>query len=92
MICTRCSGEGFLNAPPPETMPAEARKLLEDGEHAALVVWMGLHGGLGDMQVCDCCGDGAASWHGEPGRHYGEDDPPGARGPYAYNGGAAECA
>ena len=43
-----------------------------------------------DVEVCDCCGDGE-SWHGEPGEHYGPDDPPGNDGPYGYNGGLCEC-
>jgi len=43
-----------------------------------------------DVTVCDCCGDGE-EWHGEPGRHYGADDPRGPNGPYAYNGGLCEC-
>lgn len=35
-----------------------------------------------------CDGDG---WYGEPGEHYGPDDPDGKDGPYAYNGGLCEC-
>lgn len=43
-----------------------------------------------DVAVCDCCGDGDG-WYGEPGHHYGVDDPPGPSGPYASNGGLCCC-
>jgi hypothetical protein len=43
-----------------------------------------------DVQVCDCCGDGE-KWHGIAGEHYHAEDPRGAHGPYAYNGGFCEC-
>jgi len=43
-----------------------------------------------EVQVCDCCGDGAY-WYGIPGEHYGSDDPPGPGGPYAGNGGLCQC-
>jgi alpha-glucuronidase len=43
-----------------------------------------------DVQVCDCCGNGE-EWYGEPGHHYGENDPPGHGGPYADNGGYCKC-
>jgi hypothetical protein len=43
-----------------------------------------------DAAVCDCCGDGEG-WYGTPGEHYGPDDPPGDRGPYANNGGLCKC-
>lgn len=46
--------------------------------------------GWHDVEVCDCCGTGE-DWYGVPGHHYGLDDPAGANGPYAYNGGLCEC-
>ena len=36
------------------------------------------------------CGDGDG-WYGEPGQHYGAEDPPGKNGAYAYNGGLCKC-
>ena len=44
-----------------------------------------------EAQPCDCCGDGDGEWYGEPGQHYGPDDPPGKHGPYAGNGGLCRC-
>jgi len=76
MNCTRCQGTGWLNI---EQVP--------DGEPVA--EWA--HANTGhDVQVCDCCGDGE-DWYGQPGEHYGPDDPRGLDGPYAYNGGLCEC-
>jgi len=85
MICARCEGTGFLNLHqivPPIYVDAE-------GGCDAVLEWIKTHSDH-DVQVCDCCGDGEV-WHGEPGEHYGSDDPPGDGGPYAYNGGLCEC-
>ena len=84
MICTHCSGTGFLNL---EQVPAEDGVDLCDVD--AVQKWIDEHDDH-DVSVCDCCGDGA-DWHGVPGEHYGVDDPPGPSGPYAYNGGLCEC-
>lgn len=82
--CNRCDGTGFLNI---HQLPfdfhdckdpiAAAEQYIEDQDDH-------------DVQVCDCCGDGE-DWYGEPGEHYGRDDPQGEYGPYAYNGGLCEC-
>ncbi len=82
--CTRCSG-GFLNLDqivdvPGVVYPADIESILK---------WIDEHVDH-DVSVCDCCGDGE-DWYGEPGEHYGTDDPPGQDGPYAYNGGLCEC-
>ena len=76
IICTRCDGTGWLNV---EQVPVGA--LIRE--------WIAEHDGH-DVVVCDCCGDGKI-WYGEPGEHYGEDDPPGDCGPYADNVGLCEC-
>lgn len=89
--CTRCEGRGFLNVPEdPKSLPFPAGEMFERGEYAALAAWLQKNGGDLDMAVCDCCGDGAG-WYGEPGLHYGSEDPQGKDGPYAYNGGLCEC-
>lgn len=82
MNCTRCGGTGFLNV---EQLPDD----IANQDADAILKWCNEHDGH-DVQVCDCCGDGNG-WYGEPGRHYGSDDPPGRDGPYAYNGGLCEC-
>ena len=80
MICTRCDGCGFINWD--EFLP-ETIYELED-----ILKWISEN--ETDMQVCDCCGDGEG-WYGDPGSHYGPNDPIGNDGPYAYNGGLCEC-
>jgi len=87
LTCTRCGGFGFLNLHqiPDETL----RQFDESGDTESILGW--IRGNTGhDVQVCDCCGNGE-EWYGEPGLHYGELDPPGNNGPYAYNGGLCEC-
>jgi len=79
--CTRCGGTGFLNLEVCPIDPLESRD--------EVLRWVDANTGH-DVQVCDCCGDGE-NWHGEPGEHYNQDDPPGPDGPYAYNGGLCEC-
>lgn len=81
MVCTRCGGEGFLNI----------HQVPDDVVHhgfEAIKTWMLSNSGH-DVTACDCCGDGEAKWHGEPGEHNGADYGPG--GPYGYNGGLPEC-
>lgn len=81
MGCTRCEQTGFLNLDQiPET---------EGMDHHEILTWLQKHKN-NDVQVCDCCGDGEY-WYGEPGEHYGVEDPQGPDGPYAYNGGLCEC-
>lgn len=79
--CTRCGGSGFLNV---EQVPSA-----EDLDNDAILAWIEQNEGH-DVSVCDCCGDGT-HWYGEPGEHYGPDDPRGPGGPYEYNGGLCEC-
>lgn len=79
MICTRCDGTGVLNA---HLMP---------GEMSAEEIREHLQSAPDDVTVCDCCGDGAHGWYGEPGSHHEGGDDPGPLGPYAYNGGLPEC-
>jgi hypothetical protein len=83
MNCTRCQGTGFLN---PENIPDE---VLVEGVDAVMR-WIPDHPDL-EVMVCDCCGNGEDSWYGDPGNHYTSADPVGKSGPYAYNGGLAEC-
>jgi hypothetical protein len=83
MNCTRCQGTGFLNS---EQIPEDvAGQGVEE-----ILEWVQRETGH-DVTVCDCCGDGEASWYGEPGQHYTTQDPVGKHGPYAYNGGLCEC-
>ena len=82
MICTRCDGTGFLNI---DLLPPE----LEGADPEDIQDWLQEHP-ESDTQVCDCCGNGE-EWYGEPGNHYGENDPPGHGGPYADNGGYCKC-
>ena len=82
MTCTKCGGSGFLNSeqiPDYCACPRTTQDWLETEE-----------GIMSDVQICDCCGDGYV-WYGEPGRHYGPDDPAGPHGPYARNGGNCRC-
>ena len=83
MTCTRCDGTGFLNV---DQLPDDV-----DGHDPQQVgKWLETETSDHDVQLCDCGGDGD-SWYGEPGSHYGVDDPMGNTGPYAYNGGLCEC-
>lgn len=83
MICTRCDGTGFLNI-----FQINDDNLVNEGIEAVLE-WMQEHNNH-DVVICDCCGDGE-QWYGNPGEHYGIDDPSGPNGPYDYNGGLCEC-
>lgn len=87
-VCTRCGGSGFLNIEQVIKDDWELVALSLPGD-ASILKWIKTHDNH-DVQVCDCCGDGI-EWHGVPGEHYNEDDPPGPWGPYAYNGGLCEC-
>jgi hypothetical protein len=83
MICNVCKGTGFKNT---HQLPERILGLETDG----ILKWISENDGY-DVCVCDCCGDGEV-WYGEPGQHYRtRDDQPGRNGPYAYNGGNAEC-
>jgi hypothetical protein len=85
--CTRCKNTGFLNT---QQLPADrGMHVTAKSERDWVLKWIEGHEGH-DVQVCDCCGDGE-EWYGEPGEHYGPDDPPGPDGPYEYNGGLCEC-
>jgi len=82
--CTRCEGSGFLNI---EHLPDAVAELDTD----KILAWLASHSDeYPDVTVCDCCGDGEG-WYGIPGEHYNSDDPPGLKGPYAYNGGLCKC-
>lgn len=94
MTCTRCGNTGFLNT---HLLSEVVRAWLDEiGPHEFLE-WLQFTGltepgeMYEDVQVCDCCGNGEDDWHGEPGEHYNTEDPMGKIGPYAYNGGLAEC-
>lgn len=81
--CTRCEGTGFLNT----------HQLVDNALNLGLesvLTWI-RSTAHHDVQVCDCCGNGDDAWYGEPGWHYGPEDPRGPSGPYAYNGGLCEC-
>jgi len=82
MNCTRCRGTGFLNT-------EQIEDGVDIGDKDAVFAWMKEHP-ESDVTVCDCCGNGE-NWYGEPGEHYGSNDPVGSNGPYAYNGGLCEC-
>ena len=102
MICTHCEGTGFLNADQiPEWVAEDAESILEWLETSLLERDEGgcschISSPCGycinfhDVEECDCCGDGEG-WYGEPGQHYGPDDPRGDKGPYAANGGLCQC-
>jgi hypothetical protein len=85
MICTRCSGTGFLN-----THQLDFDVFDLDDPQGTVLEWIDKQTEPHDVQVCDCCGDGEG-WHGTPGEHYGSDDPQGDRGPYGNNGGLCQC-
>lgn len=82
MRCTRCEGTGFLNS------FAVPQYVLASGYWYSLK-WLETHDET-EVTVCDCCGNGE-EWYGEAGEHYGQNDPVGKNGPYAYNGGLCEC-
>lgn len=82
--CTRCDGTGFLNV----HLAPDA--VTEAGLSAMEQWWKDHKEDEPDFRPCDCCGD-CESHYGEPGEHYGPDDPPGRGGPYEYNGGLCEC-
>ena len=86
MVCTRCDATGFLNV---GQLPGNMVLAYEDGDLERILTWI-IDNDNHDVSVCDCCGDGKV-WYGTPGEHYGSGDPQGERGPYAYNGGLAEC-
>jgi len=83
MTCTRCDGTGFLNI-----FQINDDNLIDKGIKA-IMEWMQEHDDH-DVMICDCCGNGE-DWYGDPGEHYGADDPEGHDGPYRYNGGLCEC-
>ena len=86
--CTRCDVTGFLNV---DQVPEDVLEKAESSGyfHEDILEWINANEGH-DVQACDCCGNGE-DWYGEPGWHYGADDPVGDYGPYAYNGGLCEC-
>jgi len=85
MNCNRCDGTGLLNHRQiPERIWESDRNLV------TMIDWMDNNEWPNDVAICDCCGDGER-WYGEPGSHYGSEDPQGPSGPYAYNGGLCEC-
>jgi hypothetical protein len=84
MICNVCGGTGFKNL---HQIPESE---IGDGSIEHVQKWIASQTEPHDVCVCDCCGDGDI-WYGEPGQHYGHDDPQGMRGPYAYNGGLCKC-
>lgn len=86
MICNPCQGTGFINT---HQIPADVFQDKTADEQEIIQNWIAKNKDH-DVQVCDCCGDGE-DWYGEPGQHYGDDDPLGDQGPYAYNGGLCEC-
>ncbi len=87
MICNPCEGTGFKNL---DQVDEETIKRWETtGDNQIMLDWIKQHPDY-DVCVCDCCGNGE-SWYGTPGEHYHAEDPRGKDGPYAYNGGLAEC-
>jgi len=85
--CTRCQGTGFLNL---HQIPDDDLAYIGDDFIGGVLEWIDSQTESHDVIVCDCCGDGD-EWYGEPGEHYGPQDPSGDSGPYAYNGGLCEC-
>ena len=82
--CTRCDNSGFLNI---GQLPYDF--FATDDAVEVTLKWIADNEDH-DVSVCDCCGD-MEGWYGEPGEHYGSEDPIGHGGPYAYNGGLCEC-
>ena len=80
--CGPCEGTGFMNL-------GEVPHEVVDRGMEAILKWMTAHPDS-NVGICTCCGDGDG-WYGEPGYHYSSQDPSGKNGPYAYNGGLAEC-
>ena len=76
MYCSKCDGTGFLGLGEPVGRPGNRLVDILKSSPGA--------------RICDCCGDGE-TWYGIAGQHYGPEDPMGAHGPYAYNGGLCEC-
>lgn len=90
VTCTRCQNSGFLNINQLIESDWEIAALDDRYESAEPILdWMKQHP-ESDLCVCDCCGNGE-DWYGVRGEHYNDDDPKGANGPYAYNGGLCEC-
>ena len=87
ITCTRCEGTGFLNL---HQIPDVELAVMSTNMVELVPKWIEWQTEPCDVRVCDCCGDGQ-SWYGEPGSHYGPDDPQGPRGPYAGNGGLCQC-
>ena len=85
LTCTRCSSSGFLNIE--QVDEAVLLQFDSSGDHQHVVDWIAKNKDH-DVNVCDCCGDGA-EWYGEPGSHDRSDF--GKKGPYAYNGGLPKC-
>lgn len=106
IVCTRCEGSGFLNVDqvPLLVRADDAASIMRwlEGRNNMLTGLGGCscstspHPPCGwceeqhDVQVCDCCGDGEGHY-GIPGEHYNPEDPMGEKGPYASNGGLAQC-
>lgn len=89
LVCTVCDGSGFVNI---EQVDDLLLFRLEGSPsfHIEITRWINTHDNH-DVAICRCCGDGDEGWYGEPGEHYGPDDPCGQNGPYADNGGLCEC-
>ena len=86
--CTRCESSGFLNLHQIGDLYQEWSETANNLQETVLR-WIRENEDH-DVSICDCCGD-TEGWYGEPGWHYGNDDPIGDSGPYAYNGGLCEC-
>jgi hypothetical protein len=87
LTCTRCGGSGFLNLH--QIDESYGMDVPDMTDEDSILAWIRSHENH-DVQICDCCGDGEG-WYETPGEHYGQDDPMGHDGPYAYNGGLCEC-
>lgn len=86
--CNPCDGSGFVNLHQvPDSVLSEFR-LGNDAE--VILSWMQEQTEAHDVKVCDCCGNGDDSWHGDPGEH-DPSDYNRKSGPYEYNGGVPEC-
>jgi len=72
MVCTRCSGTGFINLDQidPEIYGMDVPDLTSE---ESILKWINSHIGH-EVSVCDCCGDGLY-WYDVPGEHYISDDP-----------------